>query len=155
MHVTGTRHVLEAAGGARVVHTSSVVAVGASRSGRIFDEEASFPLAGLRVPYVCAKRAAEELALQAAAGGTDVVVVNPGYLVGPEDHEPSAMGRFCVRAWKGRMILAAPGGYNFVDVRDVAAGHLLAAERGRSGRPVEASTTWPRTRTAAAGAWPA
>jgi len=134
VHVTGTRHVLEAAGGARVVHTSSVVAVGASRSGRIFDEEASFPLARLRVPYVCAKRAAEELALQAAAGGTDVVVVNPGYLVGPEDHEPSAMGRFCVRAWKGRMILAAPGGYNFVDVRDVAAGHLLAAERGRSGR---------------------
>lgn len=134
VHVNGTRNVLEAAAGARVVHTSSVVAVGASRRGRVFDETDAFPLARLRVPYVRAKRAAEEVALDAAAGGRDVVVVNPGYLLGPDDYEPSAMGRFCVRAWKGRMILAAPGGYNFVDVRDVAAGHVLAAERGERGR---------------------
>jgi dihydroflavonol-4-reductase len=126
--------VLEAAGGARVVHTSSIVAVGASRRGRVFNEYDEYPFAEIRVPYVRAKRAAEELALEAVAGGQDVVVVNPGYLLGPEDLEPSAMGRFCVRAWKGRVILAAPGGYNFVDVRDVATGHLLAAERGECGR---------------------
>ena len=44
------------------------------------------------------------------------------------------MGRFCLRFWKGRILMAPPGGVNLVDVRDVAAGHLLAAERGRSGR---------------------
>lgn len=134
VHVDGTRHVLQAAGGARVVHTSSVVAVGASRHGRVFNEEDGFPLARFRVQYVRAKRAAEELALEASANGQDVVVVNPGYLLGPEDFEPSVMGRFCVRAWKGRMILSPPGGFNFVDVRDVGIGHLLAAERGERGR---------------------
>ncbi|HTK74578.1 MAG TPA: NAD-dependent epimerase/dehydratase family protein [Gemmataceae bacterium] len=134
VHVLGTRHVVDAAGGARVVHTSSIVAVGASRREEVFTESDAFPFARLRVPYVRAKRAAEELVLGAAAAGQDVVVVNPGYLLGPEDYEPSAMGRFCIRAWKGRVILSAPGGYNFVDVRDVAAGHLLAAERGERGR---------------------
>jgi dihydroflavonol-4-reductase len=134
VHVNGTRHVLQASGGARVVHTSSVVAVGASRCRRVWTEADAFPLAKLRVPYVRAKRAAEEIALEAAASVQDVVVVNPGYLLGPDDHEPSTMGRYCVRAWKGRMILAAPGGYNFADVRDVAAGHLLAAEHGERGR---------------------
>jgi dihydroflavonol-4-reductase len=134
VHVTGTKNVLEVSAGARVVHTSSVVAVGASKRGRVFEEDNAFPLAKLRVHYVRAKRVAEEIALERGSSGQDVVVVNPGYLVGPDDYEPSAMGRYCVRAWKGRMILAAPGGYNFVDVRDVATGHLLAAERGRRGR---------------------
>src|SRR5439155_20560421 len=90
--------------------------------------------ARLQVDYVRAKRAAEQAALNAARGGQDVVVVNPGYLLGPDDHEPSVMGRMCVRAWKGRLPLAAPGGYNLVDVRDVAVGHLLAAEHGQSGQ---------------------
>src|SRR5581483_6062342 len=76
----------------------------------------------------------EELALAAAAAGRDVVVTNPGYLVGPDDPERSALGRLCRRYWRGRVPAAPPGGGNLVDVRDVAAGHLLAAERGRAGR---------------------
>jgi dihydroflavonol-4-reductase len=134
VHVGGTRAVLAAAIGARVVHTSSIVAVGASRRGRVFTEDDPFPFARLKINYVRAKRSAEEEALAAARAGRDVVVVNPGYLLGPEDYEPSVMGRVCIRAWKGRLAVAAPGGYNLVDVRDVAAGHLLAAERGASGR---------------------
>jgi dihydroflavonol-4-reductase len=63
-----------------------------------------------------------------------VVVVNPGYLVGPEDYERSVMGRLCSRFWRGRVLLAPPGGLNLVDVRDVAVGHVLAAEHGRPGR---------------------
>jgi dihydroflavonol-4-reductase len=62
------------------------------------------------------------------------VVVNPSYLIGPEDFGPSVMGRFFVRFWKGRIPLAPCGGLNLVDVRDVAVGHLLAAERGRAGQ---------------------
>jgi len=134
VHVAGTRNVLAAAGrSVRVIHTSSIVAVGAGR-GEILDENSPFNLAGVGIDYVRAKRAAEELALAAAAGGQDVVVVNPAYLVGPEDIEPSVMGKVCARVWKGRMIVAPPGGFNLVDVRDVAAGHRLAAEHGRAGR---------------------
>src|SRR5262249_27943337 len=119
---------------ARIVHTSSIVAVGASRSGRVLDEESPFNLARLRVAYVQAKRGAECVALEEAARGRQVVVVNPGYMVGPEDYEPSVMGRLCARFWRGRILMSPPGGYDLVDVRDVAAGHLLAAERGQVGR---------------------
>jgi dihydroflavonol-4-reductase len=97
-------------------------------------EETPFDLQRVRLPYVHAKREAEQIALEAASRGRDVVVVNPAYLVGPDDHEHSVMGRFCVRFWKGRLPLVPPGGVNLVDVRDVAAGHLLAAEYGLSGR---------------------
>jgi dihydroflavonol-4-reductase len=135
IHVEGTRNVLEALPlWARLVHTSSVVAVGASRTGEPLTEQSPFNLQRLRVAYVAAKRAAEELALDAAAHGRDVVVTNPGYLLGPEDLERSVMGRFCVRFWKGRVPFAPPGGLSLVDVRDVARGHLLSAERGRAGR---------------------
>ncbi len=134
VHVSGTRNVLDAAPpGARIVHTSSVVAVGASQ-GSLLTEDDPWNLSRLRVNYVQAKRAAEELALASAAKGREVVVVNPGYLVGPEDHEGSIMGRFCLRFWKGRILMVPSGGLNLVDVRDVAVGHLLAGERGQSGR---------------------
>jgi dihydroflavonol-4-reductase len=135
IHVAGTRQVLECAPArALVVHTSSIVAVGASSARQPLHEASAFNLEQCKVDYVQAKRAAEQVALAAAARGRHVVVTNPGYLIGPEDHEPSVMGRFCVRFWKGRLPLAPSGGFNLVDVRDVARGHLLAAEHGRPGR---------------------
>lgn len=134
VHLQGTRNVLTGLDeGARLVHTSSVVAVGASRRDELLDEDSRFNLEDVAIPYVHAKRGAEEL-VRAEAERRDVVVVNPGYLLGPDDHEGSVMGRLCVRAWKGRVPLAPPGGLNLVDVRDVALGHLLAAERGARGR---------------------
>jgi dihydroflavonol-4-reductase len=118
---------------ARLVLTSSIVAVGATRGGEILNEESPFPNANLRVGYVRAKRAAEQAAL-AAARDRDVVAVNPGYLFGPDDPGHSAMGELCVKFWRGRLAFAPPGGISAADVRDVAAGHLLAAERGVGGR---------------------
>lgn len=135
IHTEGTRQVLQALPShARLVHTSSVVAVGATLQGEVLTESSPFSLERLRVDYVHAKKAAEELALAAATRGVDVVVVNPAYLIGPDDYENSVMGRVCLRFWKGKMPLIPPGGFNFVDVRDVARGHLLAAERGACGR---------------------
>ncbi len=134
IHVQGTRRVLEALpAGARLVHTSSVVAIGASAGRTPLTEAAPFGLRRLRVDYVHAKRAAEDVAL-AAAARQDVVVVNPAYLIGPEDYQGSPLGRFCLRFWKRKVPLVPGGGLNFVDVRDVARGHLLAAERGRRGQ---------------------
>jgi dihydroflavonol-4-reductase len=130
----GTRNVLAAVDrGTRVVHTSSIVTVGGTPTGKALTEASPFPHDTLNITYVRAKRAAEELALQ-AGGRQDVVVTNPCYLVGPQDYGPSDMGRFCLRFWKGRLPLALPGGINLVDVRDVAWGHLLAAEHGLRGQ---------------------
>lgn len=135
VNVAGTQNLLEAAPpGARIVHTSSIVAVGASRHGTPVTEETPFNLSHVKLPYVHSKRAAEQLALAAAAQGRDVVVTNPGFLVGPEDHLRSVMGRLCGRFWRARLLAAAPGGFSLADVRDVAAGHLLAAQHGASGR---------------------
>jgi dihydroflavonol-4-reductase len=135
IHLDGTRQVLQALpAGARMVHTSSVVAVGATPGTRVLTENSPFELQRLKVDYVHAKKGAEDIALAAAERGRDVVVVNPAYLIGPCDYEGSVMGRFCVRVWKGRVPLIPPGGWNLVDVRDVARGHVLAAERGEAGR---------------------
>jgi dihydroflavonol-4-reductase len=135
VHVGGTRNILDCAEPkTRIVHTSSVVAVGTATADTPATEETIWNLRRARVDYIHAKRAAEKLAQDAAAKGQDVVVVNPSFLVGPEDHEGSGLTRLCQRFWKGRVLLAPPGGMNLVDVRDVAAGHILAAERGPSGR---------------------
>jgi dihydroflavonol-4-reductase len=131
VHVTGTRNVLAAAHDALVIHTSSIVAIGASRQPVAVTEDSPFELDNLRVDYVQAKRAAESVALGARR---PAVVTNPGYLIGPDDCERSVMGRFCGRFWRGRVPLTPPGGFNLVDVRDVACGHLLAAEHGVPGR---------------------
>jgi dihydroflavonol-4-reductase len=134
VNVEGTRNVLaaaRAAGVRRVVHTSSIVAVGATSEPGVLDETAAWDLGSLRVPYVTTKRQAEEEALTAV--GPEVVVVNPACVVGPEDYGRSEFGTFCRRFWRGRIPFDFGGGNNFVDVRDAAAGHLLAAERGRPG----------------------
>jgi dihydroflavonol-4-reductase len=130
IHVTGTRNVAAASRDALLVHTSSIVAIGASRQPIPVTEDSPFELDNLRVDYVHAKRAAERVALEARP---PAVVTNPGYLLGPEDYERSVMGRFCSRFWRGRVPLTPPGGFNLVDVRDVARGHLLAAEHGVPG----------------------
>src|SRR5262249_52426375 len=137
VNVEGTRRVLEAArmaGVRRVIHTSSIVAVGAAQRPVKLDETARWSLARLNVPYVTTKRMAEDLALATLGKGLEVVVVNPGCVVGPDDFSGSEFGTLCRRFWRGRVPVYFGGGNNFVDVRDVAAGHLLAAERGQVGQ---------------------
>lgn len=134
VHREGTRNVLAAADAdATVVHVSSVVAIGATAGAEPLDETSPFDASLSVIDYVRAKREAELLALEAAAKGRRVVVVNPGYLFGPDDHERSIMGALCRRFWKGQLLLRPTNGINAVDVRDVARGHLLAAKLGRSG----------------------
>jgi dihydroflavonol-4-reductase len=135
IHSLGTQNVLQALPShARMVHTSSIAAIGASRDRAPLTETSPFQLQHLNVDYVHAKKASEDLVLAAAERGADVLAVNPAYLIGPDDHEVSIMGQFCLRVWKGKVPLIPPGGLNFADVRDVALGHLLAAERGAAGR---------------------
>ena len=134
IHVVGTQEIVKALPShARLIHTSSVVAVGGARAGEILTETSPFNLQALKVNYVHAKKAAEDIALEAGSKGIDAVVVNPAYLIGPEDYEHSIMGRICLRYWKRNVPLIPPWELNFVDVRDVARGHLLAAEYGRRG----------------------
>lgn len=135
-NVVGTRNLLTAArlaGVRRVVHVSSIVAVGASVERCILDESAVWNLGSLRVPYVTTKRWAEEAALDANGNGLEVVVVNPASVIGPDDYSSSEFGLLCKRFWKRRIPVCFGGGNSYVDARDVARGIRLALEKGTAG----------------------
>ena len=135
-NVEGTRNVLTAAlaaGVQRVVHTSTWAVIGCPAPGSLADET-TVPLPrDLSGLYRQTKHLAE-LEVQAFVGrGLDVVVVNPTVIVGPGDVKPTPTGRIVLDFMAGRMPFYVSCHLNLVDVEDVAAGHLLAWERGRSG----------------------
>jgi dihydroflavonol-4-reductase len=135
-NVDGTRVVLEAAGEAgvtRVVHTSSVGAVGIPEDGRPGTEDTPVTLADMVGHYKRSKFLAEQVAVEFARRGLPVVVVNPSAPIGPWDVKPTPTGQMIVDFMRGRMLASVDTGLNIVHVRDVARGHLLAAERGTPG----------------------
>ncbi|MBD5653684.1 MAG: NAD-dependent epimerase/dehydratase family protein [Candidatus Eremiobacteraeota bacterium] len=134
-NVDGTRNVLRAArsaGVARTVYTSSVAAIGV-RHGGIADETFQSPPEHLIGSYKLSKYLAEREAMAAARAGQDVVIVNPTTPIGPWDRKPTPTGDIFVRFLSGRMWAMVDTGLNFVDVADVAHGHLLAYDKGSSG----------------------
>ena len=135
-NVDGTRAVLEAAGQAgvaRVVYTSSVGALGIPKDGTPGTEETPVTLGDMVGDYKRSKFLAEQVALDFARRGLPVVVVNPSAPVGPWDVKPTPTGQMIVDFMRGRMVATLDTGLNIVHVRDVARGHLLAAERGKPG----------------------
>ena len=139
INVTGTRNVLDAArthGCARVVYTSTVGTLGLhGASAEVAVDEHSFAHVGhLFGLYKQSKYVAEHEVLRAGAEGLPVVLVQPTTPVGPRDTGPTPTGRTVSDFLDGRMPGYVDTTLNIVDVDDVAAGHLLAAERGAQGR---------------------
>ena len=133
-NVDGARRVARAArrAGARLVHVSSVDAIGLTADGSPADEET--PPGGMpECPYVVTKREAERAVLDEVQQGLDAVIVNPVYMIGPWDWKPSS-GRMLLEVGAGKGLFAPPGANDFVDVRDVAEGILAALEKGTRGR---------------------
>jgi dihydroflavonol-4-reductase len=144
----GTRTVLEAclaAGVERVVHVSSVAAIGPARRGGALDER-HVRTGPLGIPYADAKHAAEVEALRVAARGLDVVLACPSHVLGAGDARRSStevVRRFLLR----RIPAYVDGAICVVDVEDVAAGLLLCDERGAAGERYILGTrnyTWQR-----------
>lgn len=134
VNVEGTQNVCMAAraAGARLVHVSSVDALGVGTRHASADEE-SPPDLGVHIPYAKSKRDAEQVVLASVAQGLDAVIVNPVFMLGPWDWKPSS-GRMLLQVAAGKGIFAPRGGNDFCDVRDVAAGILAAAELGVTGQ---------------------
>src|SRR6476661_7136744 len=135
VNVGGTRIVLEEAlraGVARVVHTSSVAAVGPAPRGSTADEQQVFRAGGYGLPYVNAKHEAEVEAMRMAARGLPVVVVNPAHVFGAGDRHRSST-ELVRRFLCGQILAYVDGALNIVDADDVASGHLLADEQGEVG----------------------
>ena len=137
VNVDGTRTAAAAAAAAQVrrfVYCSSIHAYDlGARRGTIVDES-SPPCSGWSVPaYGWSKLAAEEVVRRAIDRGLDAVIVNPTAVIGPEDEAPSRMGAVLLALWHRRLPAFVSGGFDWVDVRDVAAAMVAAAERGRTG----------------------
>ena len=134
-NVDGTRNLLAAArdaGVGQVVYTSTVGCIGIPKDGE-GNEQTPVGLDDMTGPYKRSKFLAEQVALEFAAGGFPVVIVNPTAPVGDHDFKPTPTGKIVVDFLKGGMPAYIETGLNLVDVKDVAEGHLLAADRGKPG----------------------
>jgi dihydroflavonol-4-reductase len=135
-NVEGTRNILNAArtaGVARIIYTSSVATMGIPSDGSPGEERTPVTLDHMIGHYKRSKYLAEEVARDAARSGMSVVIVNPSTPVGPGDIKPTPTGQLVLDAARGRMPAYVDTGLNIVHVDDVAAGHLLAFERGKPG----------------------
>ncbi|MBE9508063.1 MAG: NAD-dependent epimerase/dehydratase family protein [Chloroflexi bacterium] len=135
VNVEGTRNVLAAAletGVERLVFTSSIGALGLPQAGHLLDESSIFNLRPRRFPYGHSKRLAERAVWEAVVQGLDAVIVNPAGVIGGRDVH--LIGGSIVREVKrGLSWFAPPGGLNWIDAETLGLGHVLAAERGRTG----------------------
>ncbi len=136
VNVEGTRNVLAAmrqSGARKLVYASSIHALERVPHGIIIDESLQFDPANAAGEYDRSKAAASLLVREAAAGGLDAVIICPTGVVGPYDYMDSEMGGL-IHGWmKKQLHFLVDGAYDFVDVRDIAHGMILAAEKGRRG----------------------
>ena len=139
-NVEGTRNVLEAAGAAgcaRIVYTSTVgcIALPKAVNGKIIPTDETAPVSAEQMGnhYKRSKWQAEGVALELAKKGLPVIIVNPSGPIGARDVNPTPTGQMIVDFLNLKMPGYIDTGLNWVHVRDVAAGHILAAEKGRCG----------------------
>lgn len=134
----------------RVVITSTISAVGVAQGDKPADEETEYPADWLGLAYPDSKHQGERAALEAGERhGIEVVVVNPGYVLGvpvnrdqPGETSTRTIGNYLL----GRLPAVVGAPMNFVDVEDVADGHLLAADQGQPGERYilgGENGTWP------------
>ena len=136
VNMRGTFNVLEAsrrAGVDKVVYTASMVAVGRPPRGSLGDEQTAYEAWDLDFAYSRSKYHSRELAEYFVPWGLDVRVVCPGVVFGPYDIRPTPSGKIILNAMAGGPGIYTEGGAAYVDVRDAAAVHLLAADKGRAG----------------------
>ena len=115
------------------MYTSTVATIAVPGKGGLPDESMRSSVDEMIGHYKRSKFEAEQCSMRAGETGLPVVIVNPTTPVGPGDWKPTPTGKIVVDFLNGRMPGYVDTGLNFVPVEDCAAGHLLAAERGRIG----------------------
>jgi len=134
-NVEGTRNLLAAAehaGVERIVYTSTVGCIGMP-TGKEGNEDSPVSIADMTGHYKRSKWLAEQVVLEQARAGLAVVIVNPTAPIGDHDWKPTPTGKIIVDFLANRLPAFVDTGLNLVDARDVAQGHILAAEKGKPG----------------------
>ncbi len=136
INVGGTSNIVELCKETNVkklVYVSSVHAIPEQPQGVLKTEVSDFDPKGLCGCYAKTKALASQIVLTAAKDGLDAVVVHPAGIIGPSAHETGNMATLIMKFIKGKLPTAVHGGYDFVDVRDVADGVISASVKGRKG----------------------
>lgn len=136
-NVDGTVAIINAAreaGVKRIVYTSSVATMGFGNGGELTDESTPVTVADMIGHYKKSKFLAEQIVLQAAREGVNIVMVNPTTPIGEQDIKPTPTGRIIVDFLKRNFPAYVDTGLNLVDVLDVARGHLAAYEHALPGQ---------------------
>lgn len=135
VNVVGTKNILEIAKEVKtlkLVYISSIHVFCQKPYDKALDETRPF-ISNDSIFYDQTKRDAHLLAQDAAKNGQDVVIICPSSVVGPFDYKPSKLGKAIIDIYKGKIPAIFKGGFDFVDVRDIANGAIAALEKGRSG----------------------
>jgi dihydroflavonol-4-reductase len=134
-NVLGTKNVLEtvkASNVKRLIHFSSIHAYIHEPLNQPLDE--SRPLAiNDTISYNKSKALSHEMVLDAVSEGLDAVIISPTSVMGPNDFKPSLIGQAIIQLYKGKIPALIPGGYDWVDVRDVVQGTIQSFEHGKTG----------------------
>ena len=136
INVDGARSMMEAAKAAgveKIVFTSSVAAIGIVGNGGFATEETAFNSWPWASEYILSKFISHQMVKGMVSDGLPATMVMPGMPFGPGDRMPTPTGTMILRTLEGKMKNYWEGGVCAVDVRDVAAGHVLAMEKGRVG----------------------
>jgi dihydroflavonol-4-reductase len=135
-NVAGTKNVIDVVRDAKVkrlLHFSSIHALVQQPLDQTLDEERPLSISD-HIIYNQSKALGEELVLNAVESGLDAVIISPTSVMGPNDFKPSLVGQAIIQLCKGKIPALVPGGYDWVDVRDVVAGAISAMENGRTGQ---------------------
>ena len=150
VNIEGTRNVVEARVDTpsvrRLVHASSIHAFCQEPLDEVIDETRPLADSGACPDYDRSKARGERVVQEAVARGLDAVIAVPGAVLGPFDYKPSHMGQVLLALYRRRMPALVPGGYNWVDARDVAEGILAVEQRGRTGEKYLLTGSWASMR---------
>ena len=150
INVTGTANIValcQAHRAGRLIYVSSVHAIPEAKKGAVTTEAAAFSPKTVSGPYAKSKAEASALVLAAAKNGLNACIVHPSGIVGPEDYNLGSVSSMIISYCRGRLPLGVEGGYDFVDVRDVASGILACCERGVPGECYILSSEYVTIRT--------
>lgn len=125
----------------KIIHFSSIHAFQANPLDAELDETRELALSS-RISYDRSKAMGQKIMLEAASLHTEIVVLNPTAVIGPNDFKPSLLGNALIRFYKGQNPVLIPGGYNWVDVRDVCMAAINAIEFGISGSAYLLGARW-------------
>jgi len=143
-NVRGTENVVEAVlkeGVRRLIHFSSIHALVQEPFERVLDEGRSLALND-SIDYSRSKALSELVIQEAVKDGLDAVILNPTAVIGPFDYAPSLLGRALILIYRGKIPALISGGYDWVDVRDVAKASIMSVEKGEKGERYILSGHW-------------